>query len=408
MIGWVQISRRDVARAEQAMLGDVKGVRDEIGVLAVHQAISDRLFPGTSVLHTRLRYALFVPWLMQRAARQTSRAPIAALRELEVALTGQLLGDKDSSAPQAKGIIGGRVYDSPAAQPPSFSYWTALSTWGLITKAYAGSSREKVLRQASLDWCARRRTARDEEGFAIGASAPVFASLPDEPDHFLDPRAPLSFDLLAGERIFMRNRLMSVKRTDQAPSLLARLAVEKHNLSADYPWLAEGVVAVADSDDRKVLGLARGVSALSGICRGVYLCLVEDACRRNAIADGSGHREHLRTMIAELGEEAGRADLLSIARLSLGFRENDALHTLLRATQEWLQKPNDTDALTDVYARAERKRKQARARLANTEPAVLRLREWAKYEGTAFAEPLHFRWPNVRGLLTDLHRQEAA
>lgn len=408
MIGWVQISRRDVARAEQAMLGDVKGVRDEIGVLAVHQAISDRLFPGTSVLHTRLRYALFVPWLMQRAARQSSRAPIVALRELEVALTGQLLGDKNSSAPQAKGIIGGRVYDSPAAQPPSFSYWTALSTWGLITNAYAGSSREKVLRQAGLDWRTSRRTARDEEGFAIGASAPVFASLPDEPANFLDPKAPLSFDLLAGERIFMRNRLISVKRADGAPSLLARLGTQKQDLDVAYPWLAEGVMAMADSDDRQVLELARGVSALSGICRGVYLCLVEDACRRKAIADGSVHREHLRTMIAELGEEAGRADLLSIARLSLGFRENDSLHNLLRATQKWLQKPNDTDALAGVYASAERKRKQGRARLANTEPAVLRLREWANYEGTAFAEPLHFRWPNVRGLLTDLHRQEAA
>jgi hypothetical protein len=59
MIGWVQISRREVARAEQALLGEGKGVRDEIGLLSIHQAISDRLFPGTSVLHTRLRYALF-------------------------------------------------------------------------------------------------------------------------------------------------------------------------------------------------------------------------------------------------------------------------------------------------------------------------------------------------------------
>ena len=66
-VGWVLISRREVAQAEQALLGEFKGVRDEVGLLAIHQAVSDRLFPGTSVLHTRLRYGLFVPWLMRQA-----------------------------------------------------------------------------------------------------------------------------------------------------------------------------------------------------------------------------------------------------------------------------------------------------------------------------------------------------
>ena len=37
--------------------------RDEIGFLLIHQGFADRFFPGTSVLHTRVRYALFVPWL---------------------------------------------------------------------------------------------------------------------------------------------------------------------------------------------------------------------------------------------------------------------------------------------------------------------------------------------------------
>lgn len=45
------------------MNSDQKGVRDEIGFLIVHQRYADRFFPGTSVLHTRLRYVLFVPWL---------------------------------------------------------------------------------------------------------------------------------------------------------------------------------------------------------------------------------------------------------------------------------------------------------------------------------------------------------
>jgi hypothetical protein len=169
MIGWVQISRRDVARAEQALLGDVKGVRDEIGVLSIHQAISDRLFPGTSVLHTRLRYALFVPWLMQRAARQSHRSSALMLRDLEVLLTGQLLNGAGLGEPQSKGIIGGRVYRDPAAQPPSFSYWTALSRWGIVAKGHAGASRETVLRLAKDEWSASRKLAKDEQGHSWGS-----------------------------------------------------------------------------------------------------------------------------------------------------------------------------------------------------------------------------------------------
>ncbi|UUT36597.1 DUF6361 family protein [Microbacterium elymi] len=44
------------------------GTVDELGIGAVRDALSDILFPGTSVLHTRLRYVLFIPWLLRRAA----------------------------------------------------------------------------------------------------------------------------------------------------------------------------------------------------------------------------------------------------------------------------------------------------------------------------------------------------
>ena len=54
MIGWIQLSRQAVGQAEQALHGDERGVRDEIGFQVLHQAFADHFFPGTSVLHTRL------------------------------------------------------------------------------------------------------------------------------------------------------------------------------------------------------------------------------------------------------------------------------------------------------------------------------------------------------------------
>ena len=42
---------------------------DELGIGSVRDAFSDTLFPGTSVLHTRARYLLFIPWLLKDTAR---------------------------------------------------------------------------------------------------------------------------------------------------------------------------------------------------------------------------------------------------------------------------------------------------------------------------------------------------
>src|SRR5262249_4445670 len=68
--GWTLLSRDALRRAETQLREDVEGVRDETGFLSLHQAYADRFFPGTSVLHTRLRYVLFVPWMYQAATRR--------------------------------------------------------------------------------------------------------------------------------------------------------------------------------------------------------------------------------------------------------------------------------------------------------------------------------------------------
>jgi hypothetical protein len=61
------LSRDEMRQAERLASGE-QDTRDEIGFLLIHQGFADRFFPGTSVLHTRVRYALFVPWLFLQAA----------------------------------------------------------------------------------------------------------------------------------------------------------------------------------------------------------------------------------------------------------------------------------------------------------------------------------------------------
>src|SRR5690625_5457401 len=48
---------------------------DDLGLGGIRDAFSDTLFPGTSTLHTRIRYALFVPWLMQLASDRNATVP---------------------------------------------------------------------------------------------------------------------------------------------------------------------------------------------------------------------------------------------------------------------------------------------------------------------------------------------
>ena len=148
--GWTLLSRDALRRAETQLRDDVEGVRDEIGFLSLHQAYADRFFPGTSVLHTRLRYVLFVPWMYERISHQPDRQRVADLIEKqELELTRRL---KDTGE---GGVIGVRSYPNPTAQPPSLTYWSALNTWRILRPASNGTipSRQTVHRAIAPGRC---------------------------------------------------------------------------------------------------------------------------------------------------------------------------------------------------------------------------------------------------------------
>lgn len=132
--GWTLLSREAVKRAELQLRDEAEGVRDEVGFLSLHQGYADRFFPGTSVLHTRLRYVLFVPWLYESLIAQVDRHGIsAAIERREIALAGRL------KAAGERGIIGGQRYPKPTTQPPTMVYWTALRTWRILRPLVDGT-----------------------------------------------------------------------------------------------------------------------------------------------------------------------------------------------------------------------------------------------------------------------------
>ena len=79
---------------------------------------------------------------------------------------------------------------------------------------------------------------------------------------------------------------------------------------------------------------------------------------------------------------------------------------VLLDTQEWLARDRRSFmTLHDVYQRAESRRKGRRARLTKTVAGREKRAEWTPKD-SAEAEPLHYRWRQVRQLLIDL--QEVA
>jgi hypothetical protein len=127
-IGWIDFDDAERDRAQRLMdLFREQNSRDELGLGAIRDSIADHLFPGTSTIHTRLRYMLFIPWIF--AGLPTHRAPreiAAKARQDEILLRDALLAG-DSTA---NGVIG-KDAGAKLKRLPSSIYWSGLESWGI-------------------------------------------------------------------------------------------------------------------------------------------------------------------------------------------------------------------------------------------------------------------------------------
>jgi Family of unknown function (DUF6361) len=190
--------------ARKFMNSDQKGVRDEIGFLIVHQRYADRFFPGTSVLHTRLRYVLFVPWLYRDEHLKPAKGQRAqeSVKRREYLLTGRLINEPG-------GVIGSRNYPSPVEQRPSQVYWGALQRWGLVREQEGSGplSRYQVERMVAGKPGA---LLKDDEGTPLGGGSWPFVVPEPADDWYGEGEGTLSFDLTRSERKFLAKRLRSL------------------------------------------------------------------------------------------------------------------------------------------------------------------------------------------------------
>lgn len=202
-LAWLDHSDFERRKAiEVIKLFEERGTVDELGVGTVRDAISDLLFPGTSVLQPRARYFFIIPWVyLHLEAKRVPSAEIAAkARSAETDLIELILASDDS-----QGAIGGRARKKLKLLP-SFMYWAGLGAWGL--RQFPGG-RDEYHRWLDRYYRVKDGVIRTEDGERVNdAFRPAWRSgIPKAPNGFL--KEPLSLELTKEEAKYLQERILS-------------------------------------------------------------------------------------------------------------------------------------------------------------------------------------------------------
>jgi hypothetical protein len=363
-----------------------KESRDELGIGGLRDAISDRLFPGTSTIQTRLRYMLLVPWMYREL--EHNRVPAstfaARARQAELELVQPLLNAEE------EGVFGS-LAGSGLKRLPSSVYWAGLGAWGI--RRYAGSQSEY---HRSVDVLynrrARQRHHEDDDLNSALSAQTWHLRLPTAPPGF---PAHVDLTLTADEASFLRDRIVA----NCKDSLLAWLVLHAQADTCSEPWLHHQAPDFPASA-KALLGHARLLTdAVEGAARSYNLLLSE-------LRDDPLLVDHHR---AALDDWRSRCDLEGISRWSLDQLWNESIghgHTISHPTRRfleaWVQRVRTTNGhlADDSAGRAlvrerERSLKGLRSRFVNRGA----LAQWG---GSSGVGRLVYRWPTAKRFLDDL------
>ncbi len=266
---WLDYSERDRRRMVDVIeaLRETEA-RDELGIGGVRNAVSDKLFPGTSTLQTRARYFLFIPWIYRRLDRRgVPRARIGhEVRNCEVALMHALL-----RGGEGEGVIG-RTKLEKLQRMPSGIYWRGLWEWGIW---HQEESQDTYHRSANgAEGQRGGRVERDENGEPLvdGYRETWHAGLPQEPMEFL---VQTSFSLTQVEAEYLRERILTSK-----PGTLLAFLVGRDDPPerAAFPWELELPGVPPDLSEQ--LRHARNFSEVMHGASLLYNLMVAEAARK--------------------------------------------------------------------------------------------------------------------------------
>ena len=264
-LGWLDFDAAAADRVARLLSAlQEPSTLDVLGLGSVVTTLSDMLHPGTSYVHTRLRYLMFLPWIFQRLEAD-GVAPGDFLRRLrhdEV-----LLIDRLRHQGSGQGVIGYQAGRN-LKRMPSDIYWGALWDWGLRRLPL---SLGEYARQAAA--FGRHRAARDDDGNATDETHSMWAALPPPPEDFL--HAKIDFELRRDEAQALVDSIRRKRPETLMASLCAMPGIASHYR---YPWDANPNMLPGSAAE--VLRHARCFSELTAGPQHAYNILVARRARQ--------------------------------------------------------------------------------------------------------------------------------
>ena len=392
VLAWLDYSEADQRRAREIVrMFSQPESRDELGLGQIRDAISDTLFPGTSVLLTRARYLLFVPWFYREGARLRRQGSQLSswVDTQERRLIGALRNGGDSS-----GLIGG-VVGEQVQNLPSTIYWNSLRRFGILR--HDGTPTQIAgLRQAS-------RPLDDTTEFVERSDAVWDPTMPGPPEDFF-ALTSCDFTLTRDKATWLAERIGQA-----APDTLLEFLVEKGSRRPDVAQFAwdDNEVNAAMGQVRDAVNEARRFAVAMHGAALLYNVLLAERAEGLGMTRHDGQRDYFADLLDQWSGEVQASDLGSWNLEGLWAlvmeQGRQASPLTYRFVTDWVnlvRSPSGRELASDQTARTlirerEIHQKRGQARLTNDRL----IRQWGGASGSG---RLNFRWPVVARLLNDI------
>jgi hypothetical protein len=388
---WVDFSEEERQKMMEVLyLFREREIREELGVGTVRDAFSDILFPGTSTLHTRAKYMLFLPWIyLDLERRRTSSSKMAEYsRWEEINLINSLLDSREE-----EGVIG-RVAKRNLKILPSFMYWSGLGIWGI--RRFNGSLHQYFRYLDSFYFYSKNKILSDDKEIISGVSPNWDPNIVKRPKNF--PKG-VSLELSYQESEYLRDRI----RSNCSDSLLAFLVDKTKPTDVSFIWQHPQSGMFSD-EHKKIIWHARNFSGtIHGAALLYNLMLSELIKNQEWIEKYRTKIERWATDIEKRFNDIRNWDLSEFWRIVSSENRHIPFRTI-RFIEQWIQFVKETKNLRHTkdneYARKliynrEVEIKRNRSRLKN--PQMLK-----QYGGAAGADAHGFRWSVAKRILHDI------
>ena len=370
-----------------------KDTREELGLAQIRDALGDGLFPGTSTLHTRARYFLFIPWIYAKVSASNGSLEDARREEL------RLIEALKQSSPDETGIIGvnaGKTLKSVA----STMYWSALSSYGILTSK--NLNREQAIAQHGKP-ITLGLTETDWDTFEVWRS--TIPHSPHGPKNFPD-EVPEGMNLTFEEASWLQDRFL-----DSVPdTLLAHLVLHPPHGRSRMPWEDASVLTV-QGEAKRILHHAQQFSETMHGAQLLYNLLIAESYEVEKLTQVLDPVETYTALLQEWAERMIHTRPFESWDLDTFFMKITMIRggrsvtaRSERFVREWvdivreadLSSFGQNDRARILVQNQERDNKGKMARIGNR----ARLETWG---GRSGAGQYTFRWDQVQQILKDLH-----